>query len=447
MIGRTAIDHAVIAAFHDAAGEVPAYARILSEHGVDPAAVRDLDDFRRQVPIVDKAATFGRFPVAALCRGGELGRPAGVLTSSGHSGQFAYGLYDAAAAADEARRVDDALDRLLGVRRRATLLINAMPMGVKVPTRACTLAETSVREDMVTALVAQLGRHYEQLILVADAAFLKLVLEHGRQRGIDWRALRVHTIVGEEPLAENARKYLEGLLGCDPAHPDRGVVGSSMGVAERGLNLLYEVPPLVALRRALHDSVPLRRRLLGPEATCAPLLFTYDPSRAFVEVVADGRLVVSLLPRRLLPLIRYHTGDVAAAVGPDMLAAAADAAGLPAAWFDGLPVVMVHGRGECARAGEQDVTAEQVKEGVYLDALLAAQTTANFRLASGEREASVRIQLSPGVAAGPALDEAFREAISHYVRAPVSVRCERYERFGDGMTLDYERKFDYLGRG
>lgn len=433
--------HPAISAFQLAADEVPAYARILAEAGVDPAGIDNLDDFISRVPVIDKARTFGNFPVAELCRRGNPGRLAGVLTSSGHSGQFAFGLYDADSAASESRRIDDALDMLFDIRSRPTLLVNCLPMGVKVLTRQCTVAETSVRPDMVTALIAEFAHLYEQVILVGEASFIKLVLELGHSRRIDWKKLLVHVIAGEEPLAENARQYLEDMLGIDADRPETGMIGSSMGVAELGLNLFFEFPQLVALRRRLHKDQACRHAILGEGATTAPMLFTYDPSRIHVEVLDDNELVISTLdPTRPLPLIRYSTGDKATFLAPELLAAMLGE--LPSQ-----PVLMVHGRGQCALAGEDEkpVYPEQVKEGLYHDHALAGLVTGNFRLSSGPQRAQVRIQLSPAVAPPPEVSERFAEAISRYVTAPISVTCEKYEDFAGGMALDYERKFDYLG--
>lgn len=44
----------------------------------------------------------------------------------------------------------------------------------------------------------------------------------GIERGIDWKSLQVHAIIGEEPPAENARKYLEGILGIDSVKSETG---------------------------------------------------------------------------------------------------------------------------------------------------------------------------------------------------------------------------------
>jgi phenylacetate-CoA ligase len=438
--------HPVLSAFRVAAAEAPAYAQILAERGVRPDEVRTLDDFHARVPLLDKAATFGRFRVSELCRGGNVGRPAAVLTSSGHSGRFAFGLYAPDAAEAESGAVDDALDAIFAVRAKPTLLINALPMGVRVPTRSCTLADTSVRPDMVTAIVRQFSAHYAQTILVGETAFLKLVLELGLSQGIDWRAGRFHAIVGEEPIAENARAYLAGILGIDPARPETGIIGSSMGVAELGLNLFFEPPPLIALRHALHRDASLRRSLPGPATAHVPMLFVYDPRRVYVEVADGDRLVVTTLdPTRRLPLIRYRTGDVASL--PDAAALTAVAARATSLPLPGLPVVFVHGRGEHVRSEGGCVYPEQVKEGLYHDAALARLTTANFRLCGRDPRAILRIQLSPGIQATPNLADRFRDAVAQYVPTALEVRCEAYEAFGDGMVLDYERKFPYLEPG
>ncbi|MBE3071029.1 MAG: hypothetical protein IMZ66_12410, partial [Planctomycetes bacterium] len=189
-----ASSQALLDAFRRAAAQVPAYRKILAEAGVDASHIRSPDDFVRQVPVIDKAGTFGRFGMADLCCGGQLGRVAFVLTSSGHSGRFAYGLYPPEHVEAAAQGLDDALDAFLGVRSHTTLLINCLPMGVKVYTQACTLAETSVRADMVTAIVAEFGRHYDQMILVGEAAFIKHTLELGQRQGIDWGSRRVHIV-------------------------------------------------------------------------------------------------------------------------------------------------------------------------------------------------------------------------------------------------------------
>jgi len=435
-------------AFHRAAARVPAYRILLAEAGIDPEAIVDIDDFRT-LPVIEKRNTFQRFPIEELCLDGVLGRPASVLTSSGHSGVFAFGVTDAEIAPAVAEGIDELLDVLYRARSRPTLLVNALPMGVKIPTRICTLAETSVRPDMVVGLVRAFAHNYAQIVLVGETAFIKHIVEMGARGGIDWKSLLIHVVVGEEPLAENARSYLETLLGIDPADTESGSVISSMGVAELGLNLFFETPPqrnLIPLRRLLHGNASLRRVLLGTDTTWVPSLFTFDPNRILVEFDENEKLVITTLESHLrIPLIRYRTGDsgsflsVPYDIRPDL-----ETAGFNWAVLHHFPIVSIRGRGECAYSGSFPVYPEAVKEGIYHELSLVPFTTANFRVISDPKKAHIRVQLSETISPTALLNERFRNAIEIYVGHPVNVTCESYEDFRSGMTLDYERKFSYL---
>lgn len=441
-------ENLALAAFRRAAERVPAYRTLLEEAGTQPSQVKTAEDFRR-LPILEKRTTFGRFSLAQLCVDGAVGQPASVLTSSGHSGLFAFGLTDREAVAATAEELDDLFDLLFAVRTQPTLLVNGLPMGVKVPTRACTLAETSVRADMIVTLVKNFAPHFRQIILVGEAAFLKHVLELGQSAGIDWPKYRIHVVVGEEPLAENARKYLLSILGRDVRRPEEGMIVSSFGIAELGLNLFAEVPPvapLILLRRALHENPGLRKEILG-DTDFVPSLFTYDPHRIFVEFDHNGRLLLTTLnPHLRIPLIRYASGDRGRFFKlPDSVRPAVEAAGISWETLQELPLAAIQGRGDHALAGTGAVYPEAVKEGIYHDSALARQITANFRLASGADRARIRIQLAPHVARTSELEIKFTEAIARYVRHPIEVSCEPYENFRSGMALDFERKFNYLG--
>ncbi len=439
------IQSMVLGAFHQIAGDVPAYEAILYQAGIDPTQIRTLEDFGR-LPVTDKACTFEKFSLAELCRGGEFRLPAGVITSSGHSGRFAYGIIPAESLEQQSRRIDEALELFFQARTKATLLINCLPMGVAVPATCCTVAPISVREDMAVALVRGLASYYEQIILVGETAFIKRVLEYGREKGIDWARLLVHVIIGEEPIAENGRAYLQSLLGIDHFQPQSGLIVSSMGVAEIGLNLFMEIPPLAMLRRILHQNPPLGQLLLGPDAPCLPMLFTYDPASIYVEILENREMLITTLGAECpLPLVRYRTGDMAQWVNlqtlPDIPALNALKAHLPAE----LPVIAIFGRGQSVTAGSQGrIYPEQIKEGLYHEPELAAMVTGNFRLYDGEPRARCRVQLAPGVAPDDSLNQRFAQAMARYVSAPVDILCERYENFVNGMTVDYERKFAYI---
>jgi phenylacetate-CoA ligase len=439
---------ALMDTFRRAAERMPAYATILREAGISPGDVKGMEDFGR-LPVLDKYKIFQRFDMHDIHLDGELGPLSWVLTSSGASGLFSFGLYDPPGAEAYKRRLDEALDAVFQVCTRRTLLLNCLPMGVKLYSRFCTLGETSVRADMACGLMEKFGQYHKQVVFVGETAFIKHLLELGIERGIDWKKPLVHVVLGEELVAENARKYIEQILGTAPGDLDRGLIGASMGVAELGLNLFFEVPPIrpiILLRRAMHDDKALRELVLGPGFTTVPALFNYLPERIYVEFV-DGKLVITTLdPTRPIPLVRYTPDDHAEPLNiPDAAREPLEAAGVDFDELRELPLIVVHGRGHFARAGEGKVYPEEVKEGIYHDPALARLTTANFRLASGDEKAKLRIQLSPGVEPGSAITAAFADNIARYATAPIDVTCEPYATFGSGMSVDYEVKYDYMG--
>jgi len=448
MSGQAAVPvDRLIEAVRTAAARVPAYSALLAEGGLRPESIKTLEDFSR-LPLLDKRNTFQRFGLHQLCLDGELGSVGSVMTSSGHSGVFAFGLEPRQGEHARMRQLDDALDTIFGVRSRSTLIVNCLPMGVCVRSECCTVGDTSVRPDMAVSLIDAFSPYYDQVILVGETAFIKHVLELGTRHGIDWEHLLVHAILGEEIVAENGRKYLEGILGTAPGDVQTGLIVSSMGIAELGLNLFAEAPPglpIIALRRALHENKELRSELLGPDALIAPSIFTYDGERSYVEFVRGQLVITTLDPSRRIPLIRYVSGDVGGFMDlPECAEGVLKSQGIDVDVLRQIPLVSILGRGECITVGDERVFPEQIKEGLYHDPKLARLTTANFRLASGQRGGVLRIQLAPRVGPGAELNELFAEAIARYVACPLEVRCEAYDCFAGGMSLDYERKFDYL---
>ncbi len=438
---------ALLEIFQNAAQRIPAYKTILTESGVCADDVKTIEDFHR-LPILDKHSTFKRFRIHELSVDGKIGPLSWILTSSGHSGIFSFGLYDPPAAEAYKQRIDMALDAIFQVSTKSSMLLNVLPMGVKLYSEYCTLGETSVRDDMAYGLVEAFGEYHEQIIIIGEPGFVKHLLEVGARHGIDWKKHLVHLILGEEMVAENSRKYFEGILGTSPGNRETGLIGCSMGVAELGLNLFSEVPPLesiIHLRRALHDNDELRHQLIGDDVTTAPAVFAYDPGRIYVEFI-DGRLVLTPLDlTRVIPLVRYTSDDeggfleLSESVRPTL-----ESMGIDYEELRDLPLVFIQGRGHFAKAGDERVYPEEVKEGIYYDPELAKLTTANFRIASGDPKAKVRVQLVSGVEPSDELTESFVQAICRYVKAPVDITCEAYHSFNSGMNVDYERKHDYL---
>ncbi len=443
----------VVKRFHEVARDVPAYADILKARGIEPERIRSLSDFSRHCPSLAKQDVFGTYPIDALCVGGRIGPLASVLTSSGQGGRFAFGISTPTQARRATKAIELAMEHIFATDTHRTLVLNALPMGVGFACSTVTLAETSVREDMVVALAEQFSPHYAQTILVTDPLFCKRILDHGRGAGLDWRRFKVHVILGEETFGEAFRRYVALGLGQDPDGWTKGLIMSSMGVAELGLNLFFETRETIRLRQLASETPQEVARIIGDwPGRVPPLLFVYNPLRTYVEVIEQdangyGALVVSTLDRSLaLPLLRYRTGDRAKLLGKSQMAVALGEAGLERYPLPALPMIAIAGRD--ADVLPDGRTLLDIKDALYQRPDVADALTGAFRLEPDESGCTLHVQTGHEWGGD---EQGLCDALQACLPVPPSrpidrIRLWPYDAFPFGRSLDYERKFSYLAK-
>ena len=450
---KAASEAATVEAFARAIANVPAYREIYSKWTATPAdQIVDIDSFCRHAPLLDKHMTFGGHDVRDLCLGGSLEGVKSFLTSSGHSGVFSFGVNTAENLARSAQSIDMGLEYVFGVDSRRTLLINALPMGVKVNTKATVLAETSVRDDMVFALVQKFAVDFDQILIVAEGSFAKKILEDGADlHGIDWKKLPVSLIVGEEGIAENYRDYVAGLLGiADPTRAGGKLVMSSMGVAELDLNIFHETPDTIAIRRLAHRDPALRRALFGDDTTVCPMFFVYYPQRCYVEELPTGKtepeLVISMLSAEMkIPLLRYRSGDLGRIFEPEQVTEILAGFGHMMKPDLRLPFVAVYGRGQTVAERNGTLSPEEVKEAIYAEPEIAGRVTGNFRLnPTTDGPIDIVLQLRAGKTAPTNASARLASALKAISAVPVAPRFLPFDGFPYNMQVDWERKFRYV---
>lgn len=440
--------------FRRAATLSPAYRILLGEAGVDARRIDSLSAFKTHCPLLDKANTFGRFKISQLLasdiKHSEL---ASVLTSSGHGGNgYALGLSTRLQLASTPGQIDLGLDMAFNVDRYRTLLINCLPMGVTFQSNAVCVANVSVREDMACAIVEQSGDLFDQIILCGDPLFLKRLCDYSEARSLDWSRYRMNAIIGEETFTESFREYLAAVLGIDLANPRSGLIGSSMGVGELGLNLFNETRETIAVRRACNRSPEFMADLCGGEVLPAvlPTFLSFNPLRTFVEVIAPdangvGDLVITVMDSKTpIPLIRYRTGDRAALIDHARLVKCMAAHGVQSAKL-ALPIIALQGRAKDRLPGAWHL--DIFKQAIYQQAEVARCLSGAFRVSRFGDGLLFEVQLGRDVVADCASVAAALHArleISGAGReVPLSVACFEYAKFPHGQTIDYERKFTY----
>lgn len=438
----------LLPAFRRAARHSPAYRQLLSEFSIDPAAIKTAAQFVANCPVLEKANTFQRFQLAELIAQDIPRRSiASILTSSGHGGGgFALGLSTRRQIQAMPWDIDLGLDLAFDIDRNRTLLINCLPMGVTFQSNTVCVANVSVREDMVCAIVEQAGDLFDQIVLCGDPLFLKRLCDYSESRGVPWSRHRMHAIVGEESFSESYRDYLATTLHIDPDAPESGLIGSSMGVGELGLNLFNETRETVALRRACARDRGRLVRLLGHDnADVLPTFFVYNPLRTHVEIHSpDGKgcgdLIVSMLDMKaVIPLMRYKTGDRAALLDS---ARVADLLGAGMR-VPSLPMIALLGRAKDVISPAWHV--DFFKDALYRRREIARHLTGAFRLSRSQGALRWELQLNKENMADPAdMASALKAVVANrHGNESLEVACHAYALFPYGQTLDFERKFIY----
>lgn len=445
----------LLAVFRRAATQSVAYRAVLAEAGIKVSDIQTPQDVLARCPVLNKANTFHRFSAdQLLCSDIPATELASVLTSSGQGGNgFALGLTSRRQARSAAWLIDLGLELAFDIDKHRSLLVNCLPMGVTFASEAVCVANVSVREDMACAVIQQAGALFEQIILCGDPLFLKRLCDYSQDIGLDWRRHRVHVIIGEETFPETFRDYLAQVLGIQPDDPASGLIGSSMGVGELGLNLFNETRETVALRRACIRHPALLKQLTGVDLAVAPAptFLVYNPLRTLVEISSPdahgtGDLLLTMLDRQApIPLIRYATGDRMQRIPPEALARALADGGLPLA-LPTLPVVALHGRAKDRVPGGGHV--DLFKAALYQHPALAREMSGAHRIVQAEGRIRWEVQAGKGRPLTQEQAQGMVETL-HDTLAPqlpgqaLEVTVHAYDAFSHGKTIDYERKFAY----
>jgi phenylacetate-CoA ligase len=222
---------------------------------------------------------------------------------------------------------------------------------------------------------------------------------------------------------------------------------SSFGVGELGLHLCHETPATISLRRAAFNNPSFARDLLGigkDEGMPLPMIFSFDPLRTFIEVIDPdvsgyGRLTMSMLDlTRMVPLLRYQTGDIVRLLDHAQVVEVALRHGVTLPVNLSRTLLALRGREHEVLPNGSHVAL--YKDALYADHRIARQLTGAFRATFSGARCTMHIQLAASQTPHDAdLDRGILQSIPSQVR-PEALVLWVYEQFPYGMSLDYERK-------
>ena len=299
--------------FQAAAREVPAYGQFLNAAGFEPAQARSVADWAN-VPVATKDSYHRRYPLAALCRGGELSSCDMLAVSSGSSGEPAVWPRFVSDEIGTAFRFEQVFRDAFRAHERPTLAVICFALGSWVGgmyTTAClrhvaakgyplTVVTPGNQKSEILRVLRALAPSFEQVVLCGYPPFLKDVIDSGRADGFDWHARPVKVVMAGEVFSEEWRSVVCERLG---ARDPELATASLYGTADGGV-LANETPLSISIRRRLADAPALGRELFG-EARL-PTLCQYDPLHRYFE--ADGGDLL-FTGDGGIPLVRYRILD------------------------------------------------------------------------------------------------------------------------------------------
>ncbi len=303
----------VLQLFQEVAATVPAYQAFLQERRIEPQTIQTFADFQ-SLPLLSKANYIQRYPLADLCRDGQLDSCDLIAVSSGSTGKPTFWPRFLSDEFQIATRFEQIFRDSFQADTRTALAVICFTLGTWVGgmyTASCcrhlaakgypvTVVTPGNNKAEIFRVVRELAPLFDQVVLLGYPPFLKDVIDSGIAEGIEWQQFSVKLVMAGEVFSEEWRSLVGDRIGSTNPCYD---FASLYGTADAGV-LGNETPLSICIRRFLAQNPEAARNLFGESRL--PTLIQYDPLSRFFEI-RDGTLLFS--GDNGIPLIRYHISD------------------------------------------------------------------------------------------------------------------------------------------
>jgi len=299
--------------FHQVAEKVPAYRDLLKQHQINPRQIKTIEDFKKQVPILDKKNYINRYSIEERSWGGTMAQNRLVAVSSGTSGEPSFwprGNYQEM----EASIYHELIYRnSFAIDKKKTLMVIGFPMGIYISGVATllptwlvsqrnyplTIVSAGTNKDEILKVLKSVAVGYDQTILVGHPFFIKTVIEAAKKKRIPLSDRNIKTMFCSEGFSEKWRRYL-----LDQVKPGlkAGSAVSTYGTSEM-LLMGHETPEAVKLKGLIEAG---DCQDLSLENSTLSGVFQYNPMFRYVESV-DEELIFTVDSG--VPLIRFNLHD------------------------------------------------------------------------------------------------------------------------------------------
>ncbi len=320
---QTPAESAVLSLFRDVVTSVPAYKNFVAEHAIAFDAIQTFEDFQT-LPLLTKENYLLRYPLASLCRYGQLERCDTIAVSSGSTGKPTFWPRFFTDELHITTRFEQIFYDSFAADTRRTLAVICFALGTWVggifTTNCCrylaskgypvTVITPGNNKQEILRVVGELGTAFDQVVLLGYPPFLKDVIDTGIAAGIEWQRYQIKLVTAGEVFSEEWRTLVGERVGFQ--HPCFDCA-SLYGTADAGV-LGNETPLSICIRRFLAAHPDAARTLFG--ASRLPTLLQYDPANRFFEV-KENTLIFS--GDNGIPLVRYNILDTGGIISYDAM--------------------------------------------------------------------------------------------------------------------------------
>lgn len=146
--------------------------------------------------------------------------------------------------------------------------------------------------------------HY---VIAGYPPFMRDLILKAKERNINLTKYDISAVVGGEACPDTLREMLLG--GQEKTDQCFSQVFSSYGASDLDINIGYESPFELALRKACHENPAFAAEFYGPNEP-VPMIFHYDPLNYYIETNDQQQLIFTCVrDDRVSPRIRYNLKD------------------------------------------------------------------------------------------------------------------------------------------
>lgn len=305
----------MLALFHRAAKNVPAYKDFLKKQRVEPEKIKTLGDFQL-VPPVNKKDYLRHYPFKKLIWEGRLPRGTNVWTATSGSTSTPFYFPRTEVLDRQYSEITEMFLRNSSRGKGPTLVIIGFGMGVWIGGlitykafeiagnrigRHVSILTPGINKQEIFNAFSVLSPHFTQTIFIGYPPFVKDTLEEAAAQGINIKALNLRLFFAAESFTESFRGHLAMIAGIKNTYRDTLNI---YGTADLGA-MAFETPFSIFTRQRALEEKPLFASLFS-DIEKTPTLAQYNPAAINFESI-DGDITIT--GDNTIPLIRYSIGD------------------------------------------------------------------------------------------------------------------------------------------